>query len=294
VNDYVIAVASTCDIEASYLESHDIPFIKYPIVIEGKEYRDDCTSEMKQFVYQKMREGIEVSTAAISPFEYYQFFHELMQEGKDVIYVDMSRAVSSSINNVEIVLSQIREEFPKQRFHFLDSFCITGGLNLLVKQLVRLKEEGKDFDEVINWGEQHKLEYIHRFMVEDLKWLAKGGRLSNASAFAGSLLSIKPLILITNEGKLLAHEKVRGRKKCLKKLIESMANELCDNTALEEIGVISADDREDCLLLIEEIKKMYPQLKDSNFVIIDLGPTICAHVGPDFVGLAYRGSKRIM
>jgi len=276
---------SAGDIEADWLNEHGVPFIQYPFSIDGTEYRDDCRPETKQFIYQKMRSGSAVNTAAISPMEYTQFFEQLMETGKNVIYTDMSRALSSSIQNVEVVAEEIREKYPNQKFYFLDSFCATGGLKLFLKQLVKRKEEGMSFEDVIAWGEEHKLEYIHRFMVDDLQWLRRGGRLSNGAAFAGTLLAIKPQIYVANDGKLVAFEKVHGRKKCIKKLVESMEKDLAD---------YSADDREDCEKVIGMIKETYPQLSNAEFTITDLGPTICAHVGPDFLAIIYHGTKRVM
>jgi len=294
MSDYFIATASTSDLSLAYVEAHNIPFISYTFEIDGKVYQDDLTPESRQFLYTSMRNNKQPHTAAVSMFAYHEFFKELMETGKDVIYVDMCRALSSSIGNCEAAMKQIRKEFPHQRITFLDSYCVTGGLGLLVKQLVKKHEEGCSFDEVVDWGEQHKMEYIHRFMVNDLQWLRKGGRLSNASAIVGSLLSIKPIIYVDLEGKLVSTSTVRGRKKCLKALLESMAEDINETTALEEITVISADDEEDCKAFAEAIRSTYPSLRDAEITITVLGPVIASHVGPDFVGLTYHGKRRIM
>ena len=293
MNTYVIATASTCDIDAEWLDDHAVPFISYPFIIDGKEYADDCRRETKELVYAKMRQGCTVTTSAVSTFAYYMFFHRLMENGDDVLYVDMSRALSSSISNCEKAIEQIRREFPNQKIIFLDSYCVTGGLRLLVKQLVRRHEEGMTLEAVAAWGEEHKREYIHRFMVEDLQWLRCGGRLSNASAFLGTLLAVKPMLYITNEGVLIAFDQAHGRRRCLRALLESMQEDLASVTKEEEITVISADDREDCEKFVSEIRSFYPSLAEANITITDLGPTICAHVGPDFLAVAYRGTGRI-
>lgn len=294
MQDYIIATASTCDIDASWLEEHHIPFISYSFIIDDVPYTDDCREETKQFVYKKMREGSFVNTSAIPVFAYEEFFRGLFETGKDIIFTDMSRAISSSIENCEKAIEEVKKDYPNQKITFIDSYCITGGLSLFVKQLVQRHEAGASYDEVVEWGESHKKEYIHRFMVEDLKWLQKGGRLSNASAFVGSLLSIKPMLYVAEDGKLVAFNKTRGRKKCLRSLVESMKDDLAEYTKDEEFTVISADDVEDCLKVIENIKETYPELKDANFTITHLGPTICAHVGPDFMALIYHGKKRVM
>ena len=294
MQDYLIATASTSDLEASWLNEHHIPFISYSFIIDGKAYNDDCTLQTKQFVYEQMRAGKMLNTSAISEYAYYEFFKELMSQGKDVLYIDMSRAISSSIENAEIAAESIRKKFPDQKLYFLDSYCITGGLKLFIKQLVKKHEDGESFEDLIAWGEEHKKEYIHRFMVDDLHWLSRGGRLSNATAVVGTMLAIKPMLYVDNEGKLISFGQAHGRKKCFKQLIESMKDDLADYSADEEITIISADDREDCEKLIEDIKNAYPQLSNAEFTITDLGPTICAHVGPGFAAIIYHGKPRVM
>lgn len=294
MNDFIIATVSTSDLSADYMKEHNIPFISYTYSIDEEILVDDCTEESRINLYKAMREGKMPSTSQISKFAYYDFFKSLLETGKDVIFVDMSRAISNSIVNAESAMDDILPKYPNQKFHFIDSFCITAPLGLLVKQLVLLKEEGKSFEEVVSWGENHKKEYIHRFMVDDLQWLRKGGRLSNASAMVGTLLSIKPLLYVTNEGKLVAFSKVHGRKKCLHALVESMKDDLAEYSALEEIAIIQADDYEDALNFRELIKETYPELENANITINTLGPVIAAHVGPGFMAITYHGTQRVM
>lgn len=294
MRSYIIATASTCDLDAQWLNAHHVPFISYPFIMDGKEYADDCQSGTKEIVYAKMRQGHTITTSAISTFAYYTFFQRLMENGSDVLYVDMSRAISSSISNCEKAIEQIQKDFPDQKIIFLDSYCITGGLGLLIKQLVQRHEDGMSLEETAAWGEEHKREYIHRFMVEDLQWLQRGGRLSNASAFVGSLLAIKPMLYVTESGTLVAFDRAHGRRRCLRALLESVQADIAPYTGDEEITVISADDREDCQKFIQEVRNFYPQLANAHITITDLGPTICAHVGPDFLAIIYHGLKRVL
>lgn len=294
MSNYLIATASTCDIDASWLACHDVPFVSYSFSIDGQEYQDDCTSATRNFVYKEMRAGKMVHTSAISVFGYYNFFSKLLMRGKDIIYVDMSRAISSSVSNCEKALEQIRSEYPERKIYFMDSYCITAGLNLFVRELVRRHEAGTSYGDLIAWGEAHKLEYIHRFMVEDLTWLRKGGRLSNASALLGTILAIKPELYVDCEGKLIAFEQAHGRKRAIKRMLEEASKDLAPYTADEPVLIETADDPEDGEKLIPVVKEMYPQLAKADFEILAVGPTICAHVGPDFLAFAYHGTKRIL
>ncbi len=294
MSEYLIATASTSDLNPEYVKEHNIPFIPYTYFINDKEYKDDLSPESRTELYCMMREDEQPHTSAIPVFAYHEFFKSLMDTGKDVIYTDMSRAISSSIENGQMAAKQIQKEYPNQKFYFLDSFCITGGLSLFVKQLVQRHEAGMSYEDVIAWGEAHKKEYIHRFMVDDLKWLRRGGRLSNASAIVGTLLSIKPLIYVAENGSLLSFETVRGRKKCLHHLIETMKDDLADYTADEEITIINSDCLSDAEAVRDEIKEMYPQLANANITTMTLGPVIAAHCGPDFIAIIYHGKNRVM
>lgn len=292
MKDFIIATVSTADLPKTYLDEHHIPFIRYTYTIDDQLFEDDCTEESKAALFQAMHEKKIPNTSQISQYAYYQFFKELLQQEKDILFVDMSRAISNSIVNCERAIADIKEKYPEARIHFIDSYAITGGLGLLVKDLVRLKENGASFDEVVEWGETHKLEYIHRFMVDDLTWLRHGGRLSNASAIVGTLLSIKPLISVVADGSLVAYDKVHGRKKSLRALIDSCREDLEEYTPGEEIIIIQTDDLEDANHFKEDFIATYPQVKNSPISIITLGPVIASHIGPGFIGIVFRGKKR--
>lgn len=290
MSDFILATASTCDLPIQYLKEHHIPFISYTYVVDGKEYKDDCEEASKQSLMKLMRQGIIPQTSQITMYAYLEFFRSLLQQGKDVLYLDMSRSLSGSILNAEMAIREIQKDFPQQRIYFLDSYCVSGGLALFMKELVRQKEAGIPFEEVIAWGEQHKKEYVHRFMVEDLQWLRRGGRLSNASAFVAGLLAIKPKIYLDNQGQLLAYGKVRGRKKCLHELIADMQEDI-DPENKEDLVVIHADCRKDAEEFATAICEQYPYFP--NVMLIDLGSVIASHVGPDFLAVVYHGKKRV-
>ncbi len=291
--DYVIATSSTCDLSSVYLYGHSVPFISYTFEIDGEVFRDDCREETHRSLIAAMRNGKLPNTSQITEYAYYEFFRDILDQGNDLIFTDMSRAISASVSNAERAIEQVKKEYPGRKIHFIDSFDITGGLYLFVKQLVKRRNEGCTFEETVAWGEAHKKEFIHRFMVDDLQWLRRGGRLSNASAVVGSLLSIKPLLYVTNDGSLIAYDKVRGRKKCLKQLINSMAEDICETTYAEEMVIIHTDQYEDALALKTDLCNQYPKLDPDRITIMTIGPVIGAHVGPGFMAVAYHGKGRI-
>lgn len=289
MKDYIIAIASTADIEADWLKEHDVPFISYPFTIGDKGYLDDCTDATKQILVQKMREGAMPSTSQISEYAYEEFFRGLLKTGKDLIFTDMSRAMSVSIRNAEEAMKTVAAEFPDQKTYFLDSYCITGGLSFLVHYLVKMKEDGASFDEVVSWGEAHKMHVMHRFTCNDLLWLRKGGRLSNASAVLGTILAVKPLMIVDDEGKLVAYEKVRGRKKSLLRMIDTMEHDI--DPAGDSVMVYHCDCPDEAQFVLDHVQEKYPFLKNGS--IHSEGPVIGAHVGIGFISIHYFGHDRV-
>lgn len=288
--DFIIATASTCDLPREFLEEHDVPFIPYSYTIDDKAVEDDCREETRKEIYKRMRDGALMHTSMINEYSYYVFFKKLMDTGKDVMFLDMSRAMSpSSYICAYEAAKKIKMEYPNQRFYQMDTLCISGGLGLLVDNMVRLRDEGKTFDEVIKWGEENKLKIIHRFTVDDLNYLKRGGRVSNASAMVGSLLSIKPVLYVPDDGTLIVATKVRGRKAALLKILESMKNDLVAPDG-QEIHILNSDCLEDAEFMRDKVLEAFPTV--SKVTITGLGVVIGAHCGPGLFTIFYFGDKR--
>ena len=290
MNDYILASVSTSDLPRKWMEDHDIPFLSYTFVIDDTIYEDDCREETRQTVFSAMREGKMPSTSQIPEFTYEQFFRRLLDTGKDVLFMDMARPMSASIQNCEEAIRRTAKDYPSQRIVFFDTACITGGLAILIMKMQEQKEKGASLDEVYAYGKDLSARISHRFMVDDLQWLRRGGRLSNASAIVGTLLSIKPLIYVKKDGTLFAFEKVRGRKKAIHRLVESMADEIDPDDPPAEAWIWHADCPEDAESTAAFIREQYPSVK--TVWIYTEGPVIGAHVGPGFIAVLHIGSGR--
>ena len=292
MTDYIIATSSTSDLPRTWLEAHGVPFIPYTYSIGETVFEDDCREESRQKVYEGMRKGDFLKTAMINEFEYEEFFRSLMQEGRNVIFLDMSREMSSSFVNAGLAAEIIREEFPEQTLYIMDTLCISGGLGLLVEQMVLRKEQGMGFEEVIAWGEENKLKIAHRFTVDDLNYLKAGGRVSNASALVGSLLNIKPVLYVPDKGTLDVVKKARGRKAALKSILDGVIHDLSESGAEgREIHILQADCREDAEKIRDGIKSAFPGV--GNITITSLGVVIGAHCGPGLLTVFYLcGGRR--
>ena len=277
--DYIIATASTCDLPRTWLDAHDVPFIAYGYTVGDKAFVDDCREENREAVYAGMREGDLLKTSMINKFAYLEFFRDLLGTGKDVLFCDMSMKMSASYNNSLDAADEVCGEFPDQRLYVMDTRCISGGLGTLVAHLVKLKESGASFDEAIDWGEENKLRISHRFTVDNLNYLKAGGRVSNASALIGTVLSIKPVLYVPDEGTLDVVKKARGRKAALKSIRDGVLNDLSkiDPTGTD-IHILHADCRKDAEWVLDEVKNAYPQV--GEITITNLGVVIGAHCGP--------------
>ena len=289
--DYIIATSSTADLAKEYMDEHAIPFIAYSYTVGDRLCTDDCREESRAAVYRGMRAGDRLKTSMINEYTYYDFFRELMERGKDVLFLDMSVKMSVSYANSLAAAEKIRAEFPERLLVVMDTRCISGGLGLLVEQIVRRAEEGMSFDEVIAWGEANKLKIAHRFTVDDLNYLKAGGRVSNTSALVGSVLDIKPVLYVPDVGTLEVAQKVRGRKKALKVIIDGILHDLetVDTKGLE-MRILHAD----CLADAETVKTAVLEAHpDMGLIrITSLGVVIGAHCGPGLLAVFYLCNGR--
>jgi len=287
--DFIIAAASTADLPAEYFKEHNVPLISYTYTLDDRIFSDDCTEESRAYIYKRMREGAVTSTSMINTFTYYEFFKGLMDTGKDVIFLDMTRQISNSFVSAQEAAGKIKEEYPNQRFYLMDTLCVSGGLGMLLYYMVNLKEEGKSFDEVIKWGEENKQKIIHWFTVDDLNFLKRGGRVSNSAAMVGTLLSIKPVLYVSEDGKLVAASKIHGRKKALLDILEKMKNDFTEPDG-KEVFINHADCLEDAEFMKKKVLETFPTV--SKVTILSLGAVIGAHCGPGLFTIFYLGNKR--
>ncbi len=288
---YIIATSSTSDLPRTYLEEHHIPFIPYRFTVNEQPAEDDCREERRAAIYAGMRKGDILKTSMINEFVYYDFFKELLDTGKDVIFLDMSEKMSVSFENCRRAAESIRGEYPDQRLCVMDTRCISGGLGLLVMHMVAQMESGADFDAVVGWGEENKLKIAHRFTVDDLNYLKRGGRVSNAGALVGSMLNIKPVLYVPDEGTLNVAKKVRGRKTALKTILDAVLHDLDRvDTAGRDMLILHADCLADAEYIRDNVKQAHPDMGEIR--ISSLGVVIGAHTGPGLLAIFYLCGER--
>ena len=292
MNEYIIATSSTSDLPRTWLDAHGIPFIPYTYTVNDTLCEDDCREESRAAVYRGMRAGDDLKTSMINEYVYYDFFKSLMEEGKDIIFLDMSEKMSVSFENARRAAETIRGEYPDQQLCVMDTRCISGGLGLLVMKMVALKEAGRSYSEVYTWGEENKLRIAHRFTVDDLNYLKRGGRVSNASALVGSILNIKPVLYVPDGGTLDVAKKARGRKAALNAIRDAVLSDLkgLDVTG-HEMLILHADCLADAEWVRDEVRRAHPEYGEIR--ISSLGVVIGAHTGPGLLTVFYLCTKRV-
>ena len=291
MSDYIIATSSTSDLPRTWLEAHSVPFIPYTYTVGQTLCEDDCREESRAAVYKSMRAGARLKTSMINVFVYEDFFTELLETGKDVIFLDMSKEMSVSFANAVKAAEEVRPRFPRQRLYIMDTYCISGGLGTLVENMVERQEAGAGFDEVVAWGEANKLKIAHRFTVDDLNYLKEGGRVSNSAALVGSLLSIKPVLYVPDRGTLDVVKKARGRRAALHAIRDGVLHDLSkiDPTGTR-FHILHADCQTDAEYLRDAIREAYPQV--GEITITSLGVVIGAHCGPGLLTIFYLCESR--
>lgn len=291
MSEYIIATSSTSDLTRSWLDAHKIPCICYRYTMNDEGFEDDCSEEGRTRTFAAMRAGSLLKTSMINEFAYYDFFKELMDSGKDVIFLDMSKRMSASHENCEEAAEMIRKEYPTRRLYVMDTRCISGGLGFLVMHMVRRMEAGASFEDVLAWGEANKLRIAHRFTVDDIKYLKMGGRVSNTAALVGSLLQIKPVLYVPDEGTLEVVKKARGRRAALTEILNGIRGDFFHSDPAEtELMLLHADCLSDAEYLRDELRAEYPQL--GEIMISQLGVVIGAHCGPGFLAALYFTDQR--
>lgn len=289
MNTYIIMTDNMADLPEDYIREHELEVLSLSYVLDGETYDRNHPLEVGEF-YSLMRGGSMPTTSQVNPEQAKEAFTACLEQGKDVLYIAFSSGLSGTYNSGKIAAQEILEEgrFPDRKLIVLDSLSASLGEGLLVHKAVQLKEAGKSLEEVASWVEEHKLELCHNFTVDDLFHLHRGGRVSKATAILGTMINIKPILHVDNEGHLIAIGKVRGRKKSLSTLVDRMREQMqgFDNP---EVFISHGDCLEDAKYVERLVRERFGV---EHFVINHVGPTIGAHSGPGTIALFFMGNPR--
>ena len=287
MRDYVITVNSTVDLPKEWLEERKVPVIPLKYTIDNETYTDMEGLSSKEF-FGKLRDGKMATTSQINPEEARAQLEPFLKEGKDVLHLGFSSGLSGAYNSMRIAGEELKEEYPEAKIIIIDTLCACLGEGLLLYKALQQKASGKTIEETAKWVEENKLHICHNVTVDDLFHLHRGGRISKASAVLGSVVQIKPIIHMDENGKLQVVGKERGRKKSLNKIVDMAVEQIkgWDN----DIAMITHGDcQEDAEYVAKLVRE---RLGIENILINNIGTVIGSHTGPGVVAVFVMGNKR--
>ena len=284
---YVFMTDSDSDLPFHLKEKYDIPVVYMPYALDGKEYFDDLGQMLDhKSYYDMMRNGATPVTSALNEEAYLEYFEPVLKE-KDLLFIAFSSKLSCTLQAVYSAQKKLLEKYPERKFIVVDTLRISGPMTLLVLKAHEMYRAGRSIEEVAAWLEENKLRAQAFFIVDDLKYLKRGGRISATAATVGTMLDLKPIISEAPDGTLTANDKIRGRKKAIAFIVDKML-EYAPDPKESPIIVLNADSIEDA----QRTKTLVEQkLPGAEVMIENVGPVIGAHAGPGTIALCFIGTK---
>ena len=290
MGEYVILTDSSADLTAELAAELGVEVIPLSFTMEDKtyfNYPDNRDIDPADF-YARLRGGAMATTAAVNVADYTEAMEPILKEGKDVLVLAFSSGLSATCHSAQIAAGELMEQYPDRKVYVVDTLCASLGQGLLVWYAANLKKQGKTMEEVRDWTEEHKLNLCHWFTVDDLHFLKRGGRISAATAVLGTMLSIKPVMHVDNEGHLIKVGTARGRNASLKALVDHMEQTVLDLKD-QAIFISHGDCLADAQKVADDVKARFGV---ESIIINYVGPVIGAHSGPGTVALFFMGSER--
>lgn len=290
MSGYVIVTDSSCDMTAQMAQELDIQVAPLSVLLEGRSYKNYLDGREIAFsdFYAALRGGKLAKTSAVNIEDFVQLFTPILEAGQDILYLGFSSALSATYQCGASAMEMLREKYPQRKLYAVDTLCASLGQGLMVYYAALKKREGLSIEQVRDYVEQNKLHLCHWFTVDDLHFLKRGGRISATTEIIGTMLSIKPVMHVDDEGRLIKVETAKGRKGSIRRLKEKMAQSAVNPQ--DQVVFISHGD---CLAEAQSLADMIKeQLGVKEVVLNYVGPVIGAHSGPGTIALFFLGDKR--
>ena len=291
--DFEIVTDSCCNLVEDMIDDFGLHILPLTFMVDGEDavyqsYLKGEKTDLKQF-YTMMREGKVFKTSLPNLAESEALFRSILDKGHDLIYLAFSSGLSGTFQALSLMCSQLQEEYPDRKIYAVDTLAASGGQGLLVWYAVQHARAGETIDQVRDWVEENKLHLAHWFTVDDLMFLFRGGRVSKTAAWAGTLLNIKPVLHVDNEGHLIPMEKVRGRKKSLNALVDHMEKSAVQPVSDQMVFITHGDCLEEAEYVAEKVKERFGV---KEVVINYVDPVIGSHSGPGTMALFFLADQR--
>ena len=291
---FILSCGSTVDLPYSYVQSRDIPVIFYSYTIGDKEYVDDMERDpdaMDKF-YAQLAAGALPHTSQINEASYMEFFEEQLQKG-DLLHLAFGSGMSASVNNAMRAAEQLREKYPNRKIIVVDSLCSSSGYGLLMDYAADMRDAGATIEETEEWLLENRNHVHHQFFSTDLTFFRRSGRVSGAAATLATILGLCPIMRLCDEGRIIAYDKVRGKKKAVAETVRVMLAHaqggadydgkcyICHSVCLEEAQALRA-----------AVEETFPKLR-GRIRICNIGTIIASHSGPGTVAVFFLGDDRL-
>ena len=289
--DFEIVTDSSSNLVEEMIDDFGLHVLPLTFMVDGEEYQSYLKgqhTDLKQF-YTMMREGKIITTSLPNLAESEALMRGLLEQGRDIRYRGFSRGLSGTFEATELLMRDLAAEFPERTLCAVDTLAASGGEGLLVWHAVQRARAGASIGEVRDWVEENKLHLAHWFTVDDLMFLVRGGRVSKTAAWAGTMLNIKPVMHVDDEGHLIPLEKVRGRKKSLNALVDHMEKSAVQPIDQQMVFITHGDCLEEAEYVADQVKERFGV---KEVVINYVDPVIGAHSGPGTMALFFLADKR--
>ena len=290
MSDYVIMTDSCCDLTDQMARDLELEVLPLTMHMDGQDYPNDLagTAISNQEFYKRIRAGKLATTSAVNVGQFQDAMRRVLESGRDIVCVCFSSALSTTYQSAVIAAEDLRAEFPEAEIHVVDSLSASLGQGLLLYLAVEQKRKGLTAAELAKWVEDNRLTVCHWFTVDDLNFLKRGGRVSATTALLGTMLSIKPIMHTSDEGKLVPVSKARGRKAAIAALLDKI-EALGIHPEKQTMFICHADCEEDAKAVAQTIQDRFGT---PTVHINYIGPVIGSHTGPNTMGIFFVGTQR--
>lgn len=290
---FVLSCESTVDLPYAYVSGRDIPILFYSYMVDGQEYPDDMgrDPDALPMFYGFMRDGKLPTTSQINAFRYEQYFESLLQKG-DVLHIAFGSGMTPSVQNAVEAARTLSERYPGRKIVVVDSLCSSTGYGMLVDEAADQRDAGRSMEEIETWLLENRKKVHHQFFSTDLKYFRRSGRMSGSAATLGAILNICPIMRLDDAGRIIAYDKVRGKKNAIQRTVKIMEEHAQGAEAYSgKCWICHSDCIEEAEQMRDAIAKHFPNLR-GEIRICDIGTIIASHCGPGTVAVFFFGDER--
>ena len=291
--NFILSCCSTVDLPYSYLHQREIPVLFYTYFVDGNEYEDDMGRDPEALprFYGFLAAGKLPTTSQVNVAAYYNFFQEQLAQG-DLLHLAFTSGQSGSVANAFAAADLLREKYPGRQITVIDTLCSSSGYGLLVDQVADMRDRGCSMEEAAQWALANRNKVHHQFFCTDLQYFRRSGRISGATATIAAVLDICPIMRLNDEGRIIAYDKVRGKKRALRTTVDNMAEHA--QNGLEYAGkcfICHSNCPDEALRLKDAVLERFHHI-DGDIRICDIGTIIASHCGPGTVAVFFFGDER--